>query len=161
MKLLSMTMPDWNTLLENYSESLGYNPLTGTNHHREPHVYMGCLDFSKSITEALQDSPIILNHYFVSMIDVLEEGVLLDVLSSVDLSVIHEPAIKRYHRLVVFSGTLRQWRDSCHALSQKNNSVDCRNLGNEAIVLLERAGFRDMFKIYTKQPHPKGGFYLA
>jgi len=138
-----------------------YNPLNGTNYGREPHIFMGALDPSKGITQSLQDSQVILNHYFVSMIDELEEDVLLDVLSCVDLSVIHEASKKRYHRMVIFSGSIRQWRDSCYILCQNDKTKQCRTLGNDAIQLLERAGFRDCFKKYEKYPHQKGGFYLV
>ena len=160
MRILSMTFPDWSVLLDSYQQSLGYNPLTGTAHERDPHVFMGALDFDKSITQALHDSQIILNHYSLSMIGELDEATLLEMTSVTDLHIHHHEAERRHYYLTLASGTIRKWRDSCFSMCQDGRTNGCRLLGNEIVQSLERAGFRDCFKLYKKKPSNRKGFTL-
>lgn len=156
MKVLSLTYPDWDVLFSVYQTELKHHPLQGTTHECEPHVYMGALDFDRSITQALQDSEIILNHYFISMIGTVDEELLLELTKLIDLHINHHPANKRYTHVLLLSGTLRQWRDTCRSMCQDVRSKDCVKLGNDIVQTLERFGFRDCFKIYHKKPSSKG-----
>ena len=88
---LAVTQVEWRILIDMCQRHLGFSPTRGLDNEgldlKDPSSYLGCLDFNNEPTKHLQDGSGAFQHFHLSFIAALDEGMVTDIATHTPLRI--------------------------------------------------------------------------
>jgi len=148
---------DWGIYIEAVKDFTGDSPTRGIDmaniSPKKPIAFLKTLDFNNQPHTVIGQEHLY-NHSFFSFIVEMDVYDMTDISARSELSIAYLE--KRSRVLVLMSGTLLKWKHAIINISHRSAASGARNIINEIKIVLEGAGFEEVWKEVKFFPHTDG-----
>ena len=160
---LSFPKVNWTGFIKQCQETLGYSPTRGLDSENldveSPSSFLACLDLKSKPKEHLRSGGPAFNHVHASFMVDANVPILFDVINANHLRLMKIEG-KRGKVLLILTGSMADWRDVCVALCHKDIDTETREVFNEIIIIIDRAGFKEIWSKFERTKERDGTFSL-
>ena len=152
---LSVTNVDWPTLIEICQSELGHSPTRGIDdanlNIKDPASFPACLLLDNRPLDTLRQNGVHLNHCSMSFIADMTMDEISQIIELWEYIYILQRHTKKLNtRVVILTGTIKQWISAIESLAIPNTETLLRRLVNDIQQIFESTNFKYCFEGYRK-----------
>jgi len=158
---LGITQIDWPSYIDLFKATIGKSPTDNLDaYYMKPDslaAFMASLYDGMDPRQVLRTIPNVLGHVFASFM-IESCSLMMQQAAGWGLHCITYPT----HRggLIIASGSIKEWKDTIAGACQDQAQPEEREAMSKCLSYLERAGFKEVFSGYRKEPHRDGSIVL-